>query len=116
MADAKISELNVLTVPADDDVFAIVDTSANETKKISYSDLVAAIAAGNLIRSETPSGVIDGANKAYTVLHTVHTVLMFGLGVAAISPENYSFTGNAITFSTALDASLSGQDFWIVYV
>ena len=34
MADSKISDLTALSSPADDDVFAIVDTDAGQTKKI----------------------------------------------------------------------------------
>lgn len=40
MANIKISELNALTEKADNDLLAIVDTSADETKKIQVSDLV----------------------------------------------------------------------------
>ena len=42
MADQRISELNAITGAntADDDLFVIVDTSTNETKKIAKSELV----------------------------------------------------------------------------
>jgi len=40
MANIKISELNALTEKADNDLLAIVDTSADETKKIQVSDLM----------------------------------------------------------------------------
>lgn len=40
MATKKISDLTELTSTAQDDVLAIVDTSANETKKIKVSNLV----------------------------------------------------------------------------
>jgi len=40
MANIKISELNALTEKADNDLLAIVDTSADETKKIQVSDLL----------------------------------------------------------------------------
>ena len=39
MADSKISELTVLSTPADDDVLAIVDTDAGQTKKITAVNL-----------------------------------------------------------------------------
>ena len=32
MADSKISELTALSTPADDDIFAIVDTDAGQKK------------------------------------------------------------------------------------
>jgi len=44
MADSKISALTALSeTPADDDVFAVVDTSATATKKITFATLNAAI-------------------------------------------------------------------------
>ena len=39
MATKKISELNALTTPESDDLIAIVDTSATETKKITYGNI-----------------------------------------------------------------------------
>jgi hypothetical protein len=39
MADSKISELTALSTPADDDVLAIVDTDAGQTKKITAVNL-----------------------------------------------------------------------------
>jgi hypothetical protein len=43
MANSKISELSELTTVANDDVLAIVDDSASETKKISFANLSAGI-------------------------------------------------------------------------
>ena len=40
MANIKISELNEITTKANNDVLAIVDTSADETKKIKVEDLL----------------------------------------------------------------------------
>jgi len=39
MADAKISELTALTAAADADLFAIVDSSATETKKMERAEM-----------------------------------------------------------------------------
>lgn len=43
MANKKISQLTSITSPDNTDVIAIVDTSANETKKITYSNLKTSI-------------------------------------------------------------------------
>ena len=43
MADSKISELTALSSPANDDVFAIVDTDAGQTKKITFANINSAI-------------------------------------------------------------------------
>ena len=39
MADSKISDVTALSSPADDDVFAIVDTDAGQTKKITAANV-----------------------------------------------------------------------------
>ena len=39
MADKRITQLNELTTIADNDLFAVVDISDRETKKVSYSNL-----------------------------------------------------------------------------
>lgn len=39
MADKRITQLNGLTSPADNDLFAVVDVSESETKKVSYGNL-----------------------------------------------------------------------------
>lgn len=44
MVDRKISNLNeIVGVPAEDDVFAVVDTDASETKKVSFSKLAGVV-------------------------------------------------------------------------
>ena len=43
MADAKISALNALTTADDADLFAVVDTSATETKKITKANMLSPI-------------------------------------------------------------------------
>ena len=45
MADSKISELTALSSPANDDVFAIVDTDAGQTKKITFANINSAVSA-----------------------------------------------------------------------
>lgn len=46
MANEKISELTALTTPDNADLFAIVDMSLPETKKITYADLQTAVISG----------------------------------------------------------------------
>ena len=54
MADKRITQLNGLTSPADNDLFAVVDVSESETKKVSYSDLK-----GSLSNTLVPSAYIS---------------------------------------------------------
>lgn len=66
--------------------------------------------------TETPSGLINGSNVTYTTTNTITTVLNFHINGMYIHPGEYTTTGTTITFLTALDASLSGTGFTIVYV
>ena len=70
---------------------------------------------GTAIYVETPTGLINGSNKIYTTVNTITTVINFSINGAFIHPVDYSTTGTTITFVTALDVSLSGLPFTIVY-
>jgi len=65
--------------------------------------------------TETPNGDINGSNKSYTVLRTINTIFSFAINGTFIHPDEYSTTGDTITFSTALSADLSGTNFTIIY-
>ncbi|HMX02953.1 MAG TPA: hypothetical protein PK511_09580 [Chitinophagales bacterium] len=66
MANKKISELTALTTPDDADVFVLVDTSATETKKMTWANIVAAIESGLNAASETQSGIAELATTTET--------------------------------------------------
>lgn len=70
---------------------------------------------GGTTYTETPSGTIDGVNKAFTTLNTITTVINFAIGGTFIHPAEYSFSGSTITFVTAPNASLSGLSFTVIY-
>jgi hypothetical protein len=76
---------------------------------------VTASGGGSTIYAETPSGLVNGSNKVYTTAHTITTVINFAINGQFIHPSDYSVSGSTITFITALDASLSGTGFTIVY-
>ena len=75
MADSKISALTALTeTPADDDVFAVVDTSATATKKITFATLNAAVSAvynltktGNYTAVAGDKILCDTSGGAFTI-------------------------------------------------
>lgn len=67
------------------------------------------------IYTETPVGLVNGINTSYTVLHTINSIYSFSINGAFIHPADYTAVGTTITFSTPLDASLSGLPFTIVY-
>lgn len=80
------------------------------------TDIGVKAALGRMLTPETPSGAINGTNKAYTVSNTISNVIAFAINGQTIHPSEYTTSGKTITFTTALDASLSGTSFTIVYV
>lgn len=70
-----------------------------------------------IVKRETPSGTIDGANTAFTVKHTPYAVFSLVLnGEFVPLTGNYTIAGRTITFATAIPAAYSGKDFEIVYI
>lgn len=71
--------------------------------------------AGSTTYTETPSGLINGSNKSYTTANAITTVINFAINGQYIHPAEYSIAGSTITFVAALDSTLSGTSFTIVY-
>lgn len=70
-----------------------------------------------ILKTEAPSGIINGVNTEYTVTQPIFAVLSFSLNGEVIAQlPNYTISGKKITFSTALPAAYSGKDFEIKYV
>lgn len=81
------------------------------------SAMAIANAAKYWVKTEAPSGDIDGVNTSYTVSQPIFAVLAFSLNGEVIPQiPNYTISGKTITFSTALPAAYSGTDFEIKYV
>lgn len=77
--------------------------------------VITATAGGTIYTQSLKSQTVDGSNKTYTTLHTINNIINFMINGEYIHSAEYSFTGTTITFVTALDASLSGKEFDIVY-
>ena len=74
-------------------------------------------AAKYFVKTEAPTGDINGVNTDYTVNHTIFAVLAFSLNGEVIAElPNYTISNKTITFSTALPAAYSGKDFEIKYI
>ena len=73
MADIKISELNSLTKKASDDLVPIVDTSANETKKISIQDLINNNVRLIAVDSLAPDECVEGDKYFNTTTNLIYT-------------------------------------------
>ena len=70
-----------------------------------------------ILKTEQPSGAIDGLNTEYTVSKSIFAVLSFSLNGEVIAQlPNYTISGKKIIFSSALPAAYSGKDFEIKYV
>lgn len=70
-----------------------------------------------ILKTEQPSGLINGSNTAYTVTQPIFAVLSFTLNGETIAQlPNYTVSGRTITFATALPAAYSGKDFEIKYI
>ena len=65
---------------------------------------------------ETPNGIINGVNKIYSVSKKINKVISLAINGMHIHPSEYIFSSNKITFLNALDISLLGTSFTIVYV
>lgn len=99
------------------DFITEINFSTNLTAVYSGSGRVTltATGGGGTTYSETPTGAINGSNKAYTTAHAITTIINFAINGQYIHPAEYSVSGTTITFVTALDASLSGTGFTVIY-
>jgi hypothetical protein len=97
MADSKISLLPSLATAADDDLLAIVDTSATETKKIAKSDLVAGLQAE----------LVSGTN-----IKTINSTSLLGSGDITISGGSPAGTAGQIQFSDGSAFAADSNLFW----
>jgi len=74
-------------------------------------------AAKYFVKTEAPSGDIDGVNLAYTVAKPIFAVLAFVInGEYVAQLPNYTIANKTVTFSTAIPAAYNGKDIEIVYI
>ncbi len=112
MANSKISDLNALTGAntASDDVFAIVDTSASETKKITRAELVNALELGVFDAVQITGGTINGAviggstaaaiTGTALVANTSINIAGDGATVTGIKDEDNMASNSAVKLAT----------------
>ncbi len=80
------------------------------------SDLGVTMSLSRIIRTETPTGNINGVNKTYTVSTTINAILSFSINGMVISDNEYTYSGSTITFTTAIPADLTGTNFRIKFI
>lgn len=64
---------------------------------------------------ETPGGLINGSNRAYTTLNTINTVIGIWLNGEFIDPAQYVVSGAGFTMNVAIPSAFSGLPFTITY-
>lgn len=70
-----------------------------------------------ILKTEAPSGAIDGVNTEYTVSQPIFAVLSFSLNGEFIAQlPNYTISGRKIIFSSAIPSVYSGKDFEVKYI
>ena len=70
-----------------------------------------------ILKTESPTGLIDGSNTTYTVKNDIFAVLSFSANGETIAQlPNYTISGRTITFSSPLPSAYSGKDFEIKYI
>jgi len=92
-------------------------TNVKETRRFGggHTDIGIIYTLGRIGKTETPSGAINGSNTVYTVSQPIHFIFSFSINGQAIEDSQYTVAGNTITFTSAIDASLSGTNFRIKY-
>ena len=98
-----------------------LEKELEEVKKKARGGGTSAIGIANaakyFVKTEAPTGDIDGANTAYTVSKPIFAVLAFSLNGEFIARlPNYTISNKTVTFTTALPAAYSGKDFEITYI
>lgn len=71
------------------------------------------------VYNSTITGTINGSNTVFTSANTIAAngaISLFLAGMPYQAGVDYTYSGTTITFTTAPDASLTGQPFWIAHV
>lgn len=70
-----------------------------------------------ILKTEQPTGDIDGANLTYTLTQPIFAILSMSINGETIAQlPNYTIKGKTFTFSSALPAAYSGGDWEVKYV
>jgi len=70
-----------------------------------------------ILKTQQPTGLINGSNTTYTVSQPIFAILSMTINGETIAQlPNYTIKGNQIIFSTALPAAYSGKDWEVKYI
>lgn len=112
MANSKISELNALTGAnsAADDVFVIVDTSVGETKKMTRSELIAALTTDNFSFADNKKALF-GTGNDLEIFHNASNSVINDAGTGGLllqSGGTTALTVSGTTVTIAGDLNVTG--------
>jgi len=109
MANLKISELTALTGAnsASDDVFVIVDTSAGETKKMTRTELIAALTTGNFSFADNKKAIFGDGNDL-EIFHDGSNSVINDAGTGGLQLQSggsakLTVSGSTVTIAGNLD-------------
>lgn len=120
MADKKITELNSLTTPVGEDLFAVVDLDASETKKTTYANLTSSLQQ-DIVNSVTSSLVNTsyglnsqtGSSTAITDLNTETSILGPMTGSMTVPANGFrkgdmyeAKLGGTVSFGSGVDVKI----------
>jgi len=122
--DKKITELTALTEAASDDVLPIVDTSASETKKITFSNLMSGKADVDVDETITGNWIFNNpitydSGRSFTDLYHLVDKKYVDEAVTALGARYYmldtdsgteDYKNTSITASTGAEQSISKSD------
>jgi hypothetical protein len=81
-----------------------------------HTDIGVAASMGRLVKTETPTGDIDGANTDFVTSSPINAILSYMLNGEVVGSVNYTVSGRTITWGTAPPSVYSGKDHEIIYV
>ena len=88
MPDKRITQLNPLSNPAGEDLFAVVDVDAQETKKTTYADLTGSLSQDII----TTYGLYNQTGSSIPITGSTAETSLIGGGVGTLSVPANGFT------------------------
>lgn len=69
------------------------------------------------VKTETPTGDINGVNTTYTTTATINAIFSFSINGQFLHPTtDYTVAGSTITMTAPLPSELSGKPFTLIYI
>ncbi len=102
MADTKVSDLTPITVPSNNDLLYLVDTSSNTSKKITFQNLLSGV---DLRVNNLDSTVSTFTNEVLALSSDFQTA---NIDVAPLTEDVLSLSGQVVELSAVQEARPEG--------